>query len=196
MKNFFLTFIISTFFVFCKAQVPTNTPIVPLHTVTTYENLKNLTNNGKYFKDTENRYDQWIGTWQYQDGSITFKIVIQKFTGIYFTKNEFHLPINCYVDILVAGYYYENNGVVISNHLSVINPKTPPLVCSIIYGYPDSNNEKLNINYREYEKAPGLTGGLANFTLLPGSTTQAKWEFDPVKKRNYSVPDNVILTKL
>lgn len=189
MKNIFITFIISLSFAFCKAQVPSSAPIIPLNSVN--DDSFNLINTGAYFKDTDNKFDQWIGTWQYQNGNTTFKIVIQKVEGYFFSKSTYN-PIDRYIDLLVGGYYYEVNGVVVSNHLSILDPLRPPLQCSGAHTTP----ENINISYKEFEKAPGLTYGLVNFTLLPGSTTQAKWEFDPVKKRNYSVPDNVILTKL
>ena len=193
MKNLFLTIIISFSFIFCKAQVPANAPIIPLHTVTSSDDFS-LINNGSHYKDTENRYQQWVGTWQYQNGNTLFKIVIEKVEGVYFPLNSGHFinPITCYVDLLVGKYYYEENGVVISNHLTYVDPKTAPLY----FNYPNNINSKINLHYKEYEKRPGLSGGPVIFTLIPGSTTQAKWEFDPVKKRNYSVPDNVILTKL
>lgn len=197
MKNIFLILIASLSFIFCKAQVPANAPIIPLHTVTSSDDFS-LINNGSHYKDTENRYQQWVGTWQYQNGNTIFKIVIQKIEGLYFPSNSgfFVNPINCYVDVLVGTYYYEVNGVVLSNHLTFSDPKYPPLTCAGTGSYPDVLNNKLFINYREYEKAPNLTFGLVNFSLLPGSTTLASWAFDSVKKRNYSVPDNVILTKL
>lgn len=196
MKNIFLILIVSFSFSFCKAQAPVNAPIISLSTATS-DSFK-IINNGAYFKDVDNRYAQWVGTWQYQNGNTLFKIVIEKVEGVYFPLNSGHFinPITCYVDLLVGKYYYEKDGIVISNHLTYIDPKTAPLICGGIYGYPNIENVKLNLLYREFEKRPGLTGGPANFSLLSGSTTQAKWEFDSSMKRNYSVPDNVILTKL
>ena len=192
MKNIFLILIVSFSFSFCKAQAPVNAPIISLSTATS-DSFK-IINNGAYFKDVDNRYAQWVGTWQYQNGNTLFKIVIEKVEGVYFPLNSGHFinPITCYVDLLIGKYYYEVNGVVISNHLTYIDPRIAPLY----FAYPNNQNTKINLHYREFEKRPGLTGGPANFSLLSGSTTQAKWEFDPVKKRNYSVPDNVILTKL
>lgn len=188
-KYIFISFLF--FFTFCKAQVPANAPIIPLSS-TTSESF-NSTNNGTYFKDVDNRYAQWIGTWQYQNGNTIFKIVIEKVEGVYFPLNSgyFINPITCYVDLLIGTYYYKKNGVIISNHLTYLNPKITPLS----FYYPDLENTKMNLMYREYEKSPNLTGGPAIFSLLPNSITQAKWEFDPVKKRNYSIPDNIILTK-
>ncbi len=192
MKNIFLILTTSLLFTFCKAQVPSSAPIISLSTATS-DSFK-IINNGAYFKDVDNRYAQWVGTWQYQNGNTLFKIVIEKVEGVYFPLNSGHFinPITCYVDLLVGKYYYEENGVVISNHLTYIDPRIAPLY----FAYPGNQNTKINLHYREFEKRPGLTGGPANFSLLSGSTTQAKWEFDSVKKRNYSVPDNVILTKL
>ena len=192
MKNIFLILLAALSFTFCKAQVPAGTPIIPLNSVN--DDSFNLTNNGAYFKDTDNKFDQWVGTWQYTNGNTIFKIEIQKIEGVYFPANltHFPLPINCYMDVLIGGYYYEVNGVVISNHLAILDTLRPPLRCSGAHTTP----ENINIFYKEYEKAPNLSGWFVDFVLLPGSTTQATWTFDSSRKRNYSVPDNVILTKL
>ena len=191
MKNIYLIFCLSIV-AFCKAQVPANAPIISLGNMN--DSNTTLANTGTYYKDVDNKFDQWVGTWQYQNGNTIFKIVIQKIEGVYFPANlsYFPLPINCYMDVLVGGYYYEENGIIITNQLIIDNPTRPPLRCS------DAHHTPLNLSiyYREIEKSPNLTGWFVNFELLPGSTTQATWEFDRTRKRNYTVPDNVILTKL
>lgn len=189
MKKIFyiITFLTLTF---CKVQVPANAPIISMNS--TNVNSFSLANTGAYFKDTDNKFDQWVGTWQYTNGSTVFKIVIQKVQGQFIPKGKMNVPINCYMDLLVGGYYYEENGVVKTNQLSYSNYIYPPLRCSGIYQTPND----IFIQYKEIEKAPNLTGHFVDFTLLPGSTTQATWVFDSTKKRNYSVPDNVVLTKL
>lgn len=189
MKKIFyiITFLTLTF---CKAQVPANAPIISMNS--TNENTFSLANTDAYFKDTDNKFDQWVGTWQYTNGSTVFKIVIQKVIGKYIPKGTFNSPINCYMDILEGGYYYAENGVVKTNHLIYNNILFPPLFCYL----QNNNNNNILISYREIDKAPNLTGHFVDFTLLPGSTTQATWVFDSTKKRNYSVPDNVVLTKL
>lgn len=188
----FATFIIIS----CKSQVLTTATIIPLSSINS-ESF-NILNSGKYFKDIDNRYDYWVGTWEYINGNTIFRISIQKNEGVYFPKktSNIPIPINCYTDILTGGYFYQENGITITNHLLFSDVKNPPIFCSSVYFYPDTINNKLTIVYREIEKFPGLSGGIVNFTLLPGSTNQAMWEFDSTNKRNYSVPDNVILTKL
>jgi hypothetical protein len=181
----------------CKSQVTLSTPVQSLSSVTS-ESFT-IVNSGTYFKDLDNRYNQWVGTWEYVNGNTIFRIVIQKQEGVYYPKNTKNLPIpiNCYMDLLVGGYYYkDSNGTVVNDHLVYSDIKFPPLLCSSVINYPDNSNNKLIIYYREIEKSPGLTQGFVDFTLLPGSTTQAKWVFNSVKKRNYSVPDNIILTKV
>ncbi len=187
MKKTFILAILFTF-TFCKAQVPSSATIIPMNSMN--ENSFNITNNGKYFKDTDNTFDQWVGTWQYTNGITVFKIVIQKITGKYMPKGTHNIPINCYMDILVGGYYYKENGVVKTKHLVYSNVLNPPLDIG------GNTLIKANIFYNEIDKRPNLSGGFVNLTLLPGSTTQATWAFDPAYRRNYSVPDNLILTKL
>ncbi len=190
MKNIFLILIVSLSFTFCKAQVPSSAPIISIGNMN--ESNTSLANTGTYYKDVENKYDQWVGTWQYQNGNTTFKIVIQKILGKFIPKGKYNSPINCYMDILVGGYYYEENGIIKTNQLIYSDLLFPPLFCYVSKGI----NSNLLISYREIEKAPNLHGWFVDFALLPGSTTQATWTFDSSRKRNYSVPDNVILTKL
>jgi hypothetical protein len=188
MKKTFILAILFTF-TFCKAQVPSSATIIPMNSMN--ENSFNITNNGVYFKDTDNKFGQWVGTWQYTNGNTVFKIVIQKIIGKYIPKGTFNSPINCYMDILVGGYYYKENGVVKTNHLTYTNVLQPPLRCSGAHTTPN----QLTISYKEIDKRPNLSGGIVDLTFLLGSTTQATWIFDPTYRRNYSVPDNLILIK-
>ena len=189
MKQTFLIAILFTF-TFCKAQVPVNTEIVPMNSMN--QDSYNLMNTGKYFKDTDNKFNQWAGTWLYTNGNTTFKIELQKVEGVFIPKGKMNIGIDCYMDLLIGGYFYQENGIIKTNQLIYTNLIYPPLRCSGIYQTPND----IWIQYQEIDKAPNLKGHFVNFTLLPGSTTQANWVFDSTKRRNYSVPDNVILTKL
>ena len=89
--------------------------------------------------------------------------------------------------MLIGGYYYQENCIIKTNHLDYTDQLNPPLTFTAF-------STKLNIWYNEIDK-PQLRCTTATLKLLPGSTTQAKWQFDPAYRRNFSVPDNIILTK-
>ncbi len=73
----------------------------------------NFQNN--YFEDLDFDLDNYVGTWLYQQGTISFKIVLQKKSHIY--DNE----LNSYFDMLIGEYEYIENGITIINTLSQIN---------------------------------------------------------------------------
>lgn len=190
-KIIFTIFIIATSFCFAQEKVISlggslNDPSIQSNP---------LLNTGTYYKDVDNKFDKWVGTWQYENGNTLFKIVITKIVKAYVPANTYDgRPGYCYLDMLIGGYYYKENGVIKTNHLTFTNKFRPPLDIpgSTTYVTPD----EIKMNYDEIDKSPELNGHSVHFTLLPNSTTQAKWEFDSTKKRAYSVPDNLILTKL
>lgn len=194
-KNVIIVILLLTNIFLGNAQVTPTTPIIPLDGDPNNPAYSNpITTTESYYKDVDHKFDQWVGTWQYENGSTLIKIVITKIEAIYVPANTFNgRSTYCYVDLLNGGYYYKENGIVKTNHLIYSNQFEPPLFCR---RYQGSNPNKLTIYYREIDKSPNLTGTTVYLTLLPESTTQATWVFDSTKKRNYSVPDNVVLTKL
>jgi len=107
MKKTILLSVISAFS--CKAQIiPQNNAYVdiPYHA---------------YIKDTENFLDNFVGTWQYQNGNEQFILTLSKVS--HFDYGRF------YEDILIGEYKYVNsNGVTIVNTLADINnPNIIPL---------------------------------------------------------------------
>ena len=178
---------------FCVAQAPANAPIIPMSNNLGARQLT-LADNGSYYKDDANRMNFWAGTWKYTIGDTEFKIVFTKVNGLHITPEISKSNLDYYTDKLNGGYYYKENGNEITDHLLYSDQIMSPLITTGIYG-TNSSIVKLRIFYQEFEKNPNLICGWVNFTLLPGSTTQAKWEFQPGYRKNYSVPDNIILTK-
>ena len=153
-----------------------------------------LADNGSYYKDDANKMNPWVGTWKYTIGDTEFRIVFTKLSGFHMTPLLTGSNLDYYTDILNGGYYYKENGILKTDHLIYTNQIWAPLFTGQLYTSNAITN-KLTIHYDEIDKEPHLSGGFVNFTLLPGSTTQAKWEFQPAYRKNYSVPDNIILTK-
>lgn len=177
---------------FCVAQAPANAPIIPMSNNLGVRQLT-VADNGSYYKDDANKMNPWVGTWKYTNGDTEFRIVFTKLSGFHMTPLLTQSNLNYYTDILNGGYYYKENGIVKTDHLIYTNQIWAPLIFA--GNYQTMNTTNLYISYDEIDKEPNLSGGFVNFTLLPGSTTQAKWEFSPGYRKNYSVPDNVILTK-
>ncbi|MBS4039786.1 MAG: hypothetical protein KGZ81_04230 [Flavobacteriales bacterium] len=68
---------------------------------------------GVYFKDIDQVFDQFIGTYRYQNGNQLFEIKFQK---------KVHVPINgvfnCHIDMLVGGYKHVFDGLELHNGLA------------------------------------------------------------------------------
>lgn len=186
MKNTFLFLFVITFN-FCNAQ----SPILPMSNGLGTQQINGITDRGAYLKDDANKMDPWVGTWQYSNGNTVFKIVFKKIVQYHITTTINGESVDYYADILNGGYYYMENGIVKTNHLTYTDQLWSPIILGGNYQSMDTN---FTLYYREIDKS-SLSGSLVHLTLLPGSTTQAKWVFDSAKKRNYSVPDNIILTK-
>ena len=68
MKNkvlLFITLVIN--FTFCHAQLEVN-----------YDDFNNGPNEGKYFKDIDNNFTPFLGTWEYQNANQIFRITLWK----------------------------------------------------------------------------------------------------------------------
>jgi len=87
----------------CKAQ----SPVVTLDDIT-YE-----TQDGAYFKDTNNEFNKFEGTWVYTNGNAIFTIVLQ--------KKEMIFNGTDYEDLLIGEYKYEEDGVELVNTLPLLD---------------------------------------------------------------------------
>ena len=72
--------------------------------------------NGVYYKDIDEYFNQYIGTWLYTNGTTSLKVVFKK---KYFTIIDEHRTF--YTDALIGEYEYIVNGVTIFNTLNELN---------------------------------------------------------------------------
>ncbi len=82
-----------------------------------------------YIKDTLNEINFWEGTWVYNDGNTTFRIILEKVEMYY--QNWRPDNEKYFTDEMFGGYFYKNNGVVITDQWNYDNdifyPFTNPL---------------------------------------------------------------------
>ncbi len=71
-----------------------------------------------YYKDINNYYDTFVGTWIYTDGTTSFKLVFQKGVMIASLGNPIY-----YIDDVVGEYQYIEGGVELINTLSNSDPR-------------------------------------------------------------------------
>lgn len=71
-------------------------------------------NPNTYYKDTNHKLQNCVGTWLYDNGSDYFLVTFIK------TKQKINEHFNVYSDVLTAKFYYRKNGVVIYDNLNQI----------------------------------------------------------------------------
>ncbi len=108
MKNLYITTVLILITsIYCKAQ----TPIIDIENRPSFREvqIKNA-----YYKDINNFFDDFEGTWVATNGNNTLKIVLKKLKMI---PND----IPYFLDYVVGGYQYIENGVEKINNLDKIN---------------------------------------------------------------------------
>jgi len=93
----------------CKAQT-----IVPYYSE---ENIF-VKNSGDYYKDVDNDFNPFIGTWKWEDGGNSLTLILKK------EENIFIESVGYFKDLLVGEYQYIEGGVELVNTLSNISNPT------------------------------------------------------------------------
>ncbi|MCO6173695.1 hypothetical protein NHF50_01415 [Flavobacterium sp. NRK F10] len=106
MKKTACILLLSLAFTHCKAQ----NPIIPRFDPNFY--LGDV--DGAYYKDVDNYFDQFVGTWMYTEGDTILKVTFFK-KEMMFKRNSY------YADYLVGEFQYIENGVEKANTLSSLN---------------------------------------------------------------------------
>lgn len=192
MKNIIKIIMLSFFFINCKAQTPTTVNI------STYNQGDNA---NKYFKDINNNYNNFVGTWQCTSGNITFRLIIWKTAMVLNTSD-----INCFMDDLNAKYLIIQNAGT-SNETVLFNsikyfPQNGYTSNSIMTAFALNNFSfsgaftDTNANNGNYVLDGAFSFEITNIGNLP---LQAIWNLKSTKQlqpgENFIVPTNCILTK-
>ncbi|TPD67179.1 DUF6705 family protein [Flavobacterium microcysteis] len=108
MKHVLTIIILLCLKVYCKAQ----TPVIPLNGGSSYGAI-----SGAYYKDTEDFFWQFEGTWVYSNNGTILKIVLKNKDMFY----EDGIGINFYTDYIIGEYQYIKDGIEILNTLHNLN---------------------------------------------------------------------------
>ncbi|MAX70630.1 MAG: hypothetical protein CMC76_05940 [Flavobacteriaceae bacterium] len=103
MKQILLLILFCTGIISCKAQIIEE----PIYS------SENYGEDGYYFKDTDNDFNQFEGTWIYTNGIDSLEIQFEKKTMMHVQDSSF----NYYEDAIVGEYRFIENGVEIVNTL-------------------------------------------------------------------------------
>ena len=109
MKQITLISIVILSIFSCKAQQN----IIPI-----FDNATPTHNPNNYYKDVDNDFDKFEGTWRFQNSSMEFKIVLVK-------KYAVNDNYGSYIyDMLIGEYLYsENNNVIVNTLSNISNPQ-------------------------------------------------------------------------
>lgn len=103
--------IIYSITLFCTTNILlAQNPILNIHTAD-FADIENA-----YYKDNDNFYNQFIGTWIYTDAFKTIRFRFVKKEMFYYQS-----VVSCYVDFLVGEMQYIENGVEKINSLTNLN---------------------------------------------------------------------------
>ena len=105
-----MKYIIILFF-FATTSGLAQSPVIDIHSTHDYGDIPNA-----YYKDIENFYGQFVGTWVFSQNNRTLKVVFQK-------KEMFYdniPPVSYYSDFLVGEFQYIENNIELANTLSNI----------------------------------------------------------------------------
>jgi hypothetical protein len=122
----------------CKAQ----TPIEPR-----YSNPDYGYQEGAYYKDLDNDYDRFEGTWEYHNGMDTLKIVLVKREMQYIDNSGYSIGPSYYQDMLVGEYRYVENGIEKVNTLGYLNINNDPLSFNLTGGIIQKYNPNAASGY-------------------------------------------------
>ncbi|WAC01124.1 hypothetical protein N7U66_13260 [Lacinutrix neustonica] len=109
MKNTLYLLLFTFIILSCKAQ----SPVISLYDGDEYLNIENA-----YYKDTDNDFDRFVGTWKFTNGSEEFTIILKKKLQYMFT----YINKTYYKDMLYGEYnYIDENGNELINTLTYID---------------------------------------------------------------------------
>ena len=82
---------------------------------------------GAYYKDTENEFISFLGSWTFTNGNKSFYMTLSKKTFYFDTT------FNIYEDLIIGEYQFTENGIEKTNTLSLLsNPLIDPYDRNIV----------------------------------------------------------------
>ncbi len=187
MKKIIVILIIAT--ISCKAQ-----EIVNINTFNQGDNT------GKYFKDIDNHFTPFLGTWENTTGILTFRVILYKTT-----KKPLGYPTKYYMDKIEGRYLLIEN----------IGTPNETIIHDSVKYYPQSDQTSDNViigvsggtimggdidDNSVDENVMGILPGKLTMEILNTGNTplQAQWS---IAKRvhivgfEFNIPTNIVLTK-
>lgn len=186
MKKIILLFAI-LFYTNCKAQITVN--------INTYNEGSN---SDKYFKDLDNNYSLFVGTWENTTGNITFRLIIWKESRMKLLNET-----NSFMDTLLGKYLIiENAGLpnerILFNSIKYF-PQSNYTTSWVLLGKATSSSNAYGFfSDTNANNGTNVIDGAFDLKIL--NTAQAQWLLKADRQllsgEIYKVPTNAILTKI
>ena len=169
-----------------------------------YSNFNQGENGGKYFKDINNNFDPFLGTWQWQDNNQIFRITlwkeqeIESYNGInnpvyYMDKIQGHFEM---VEVGQQGQQFETVIYTSDKPIGTSSQYYPPVINGSSYDGISAGGlliDSSNINPSNY------FGVRCQFTLdiISSNPTQAVFKVKSLSMSGdtYNIPSNITMTK-
>lgn len=192
MKTYIITFAFIISFLCCKAQTVN---------INTYDSSEDR--SGKYYKDIDGNFDNFLGTWENTTGNITFRVILYK-TILPATES----PLDFSKDQIEGKFYIIEN----------LNSPDQVTVCQSEKYYPQTNRTWTSVINAHSGDGVFLGGWLHdncvsnNIGVVSGdlemtiqdvsaSTLTAQWTVTKgkgisIQGHEFVIPTDVILTKV
>lgn len=170
-----------------------------------YNDLDNI-----YFKDVNNTFNKFLGTWEYNNDGHYVKVVVSKLIKVDVT---FGRTRRQYRDMLVISYLYKYNGVIVYNTIPPVIPN-PNTRYYYIDGHIIENSNKVSLDYNEpstttCSRTKNAEVNLTKLLTFIGQPEKIKWERVDLRESqgfgcdtgnydtsDFKIPANMILTKI
>lgn len=190
MRNHIKILILSLLFINCKAQTIVN--------INTYNSGNN---SGKYFKDLDNNFQSFIGTWESTNDNITFRVILSKDEQM-----PMGSPVKYYMDRISGSFKIIQNAnmpneVIIHDsvkYYAISNTTTNSVIYASSFG-PNTLTGHIENNCAN-NGDDFITGFLKMNITNPGSLPAlAHWKIKsrPLQQNeSFNIPTDIILTKV
>ena len=192
MKNTIIITILILSFISCKAQ-----QVVNINTFTSGNNA------GKYYKDIDNVFDNFLGTWEYQNNNTIFRVHFTKLT-----KKEFgngNSP--SYYSDMIIGHYIKvevlpngDENIIYTSDKPVLNDAERNHWPEDVIIFSDTSiGIGLSGSIMDNVEDDNLQWGTLTCEIIQGSNpSQMTWKVDGYNLggRNFRIPTDIIMTKI
>lgn len=160
-------------------------------------------NANKYFKDINNNYNNYVGTWENTTNNITFRISLVKVT----VSCAFGQDFNCTMDVIKGSYkILENVGTTNETILFDSVIQTSNGLWEYVIEFRTCNGTSafgwIEDNNAITDGTPGVYEGGAYLKIIPSTNNSIQAQWKVIKKGvrsagdTFRVPTDLIMTKV